>query len=480
MGKSVFKNCLYKTILNVFNIAVPLVLGAYAIKILGKDKIGVYQYAESMYSIFYIFAAFGIYNYGLREISKVRDNKEKLKEVFSSLFILGLITNIISLTVFVIFILLNFKGTEKELILYLYCLTLFSNVFYVEWVNEALEKYDFITIKSIVVRLIYIFLLLKLVKTPKDLIIYIALYSFQVFLNNIISFVTIKREIGFTFKGIAFTKHIKFLIASTLIASASYLYTGLDRILIGKFLGDGHMPSYVVPQGIINMVFSLIMSIFTVTIPRLSYIIGNKDEKIYDEMLNKIIRCMCIFMFPAVVGLYVLHSEIILIYTSGQVVEGIPVMLIATLYMLSLGLESIVAQQVLYVKGKEKIIVCFIFFCGILNLLFKIILINLGKFSVLSAFSTTCLANYLLFFIQYMYARKVLKVNIRFLNIKTIKYLLISLIFIPIAMIIKRFISENMFFSIVTIITCCLYYGIVLLLIKDEVILAIIRKVKLT
>lgn len=276
MSKSLFKNFIYKMILNVFNIAVPLVIGSYAIRTLG-DNIGVSQHAESIYQMFYIFASFGIYYYGIREVSRVRDDKEKLKQVFSSLFVIGLIANVVVLVVFLGSAVFSYGGTAKGNILFLYGIALLSNVMYVEWANEALERYDFITIKTIIVKLIYIVLLLTMVKSSKDFVIYSALNCLQITLNNAISYFVIRKEIGFSFKGITIAPHIKFLVVAMLMSSASYLYVGLDKILLGKFVGDEVMPAYVTPQNMDYMVYSLIVSIGAVTVPRLSYVLGSNN-----------------------------------------------------------------------------------------------------------------------------------------------------------------------------------------------------------
>ena len=477
MQKSIFRNFLYKSVLNIFNIVVPLLLGAYAIKTLGNNM-GKCQYGDSIYQLFYIFAAFGIYNYGLREISRLRNDKEQLKQLFSSLFIIGIIANIIVLIIFIYFSISNFKGTDQGLIFYIYNFTLFSNIFYVDWVNEALEKYDFITIKSIIIRLIYIFLLLNFVKTKEDFILYTVLNSLQFFLNNVISFIVIKKEIGFTINGLAFKKHIKFLVIAMLMGSASYLYTGLDKALIGKYLGTEYILSYSTPQGIINMVFSLIISIVFVTVPRLSYALGNDDERMYEEILKKVIKSMSLFIFPAVIGVYVLHKEIIMIYTSGTVPKAIPVMAIFSLYMLSLGFEAIVTQQILYVKRKEKIIICFITLCGTINIFLKVILISIGKFSPVTASLTTCIVNFILVALEYTYSKKILKVNIKYFKFDNLKYFLIAIVFLPISMVVRKFTQEDITFSIITIFASCLYYLSMLFIIRDDIILLLLKKIK--
>lgn len=477
MSKSLFKNFIYKLILNVFNIAVPLIIGSYAIRTLGQDSIGISLHGEAIYQMFYIFASFGIYYYGIREVSRVRDDQDQLKQVFSSLFVIGLIANIIVLIIFITSAVYTEGTSSKGYILYLYAGALFSNIAYVEWANEALEKYDFITIKTIIVKLIYIVLLLKFVKSPDDFVIYSALNCLQITLNNLISYFVIRKQIGFSFKGLTIIPHIKFLVVAMLMSSASYLYVGLDKILLGQFVGESVMASYTTPQNMDYMVYSLIISIGAVTVPRLSYILGSNDEEEYLRILDKVARSMSLFLFPAVMGIYVLHKEIIMLYTGGKVPGAVPVMVIFCFYLITQALDSIYTQQIMYVKKQEKMIIIFMAACGILNLIAKFILIWLDKLSPQSAAISTTIASFLFIICEVIYSRKKLNINIKLMSFDKLKYLIIALGFLPITWGIKLAIHGDIKVSIVTVIGCSLYYGFVLLATKDDIALTVLNKV---
>ena len=91
MSKSLAKNTIYKLILNIFNTGLPFILGMYITRALGTKAYGNFTYIQGIYQYFLAFATFGVYQYGLREISKVRDNKDRLSKVFSNIFIISFI-----------------------------------------------------------------------------------------------------------------------------------------------------------------------------------------------------------------------------------------------------------------------------------------------------------------------------------------------------------------------------------------------------
>ena len=141
MNKSISKNIFFKLLLNVFNLIIPILIGPYALRVLGPDNMGVINFSQTIYGYFYIFAGFGVYQYGLREISRVRDNKEKLSSVFTNLFIFTLITNIITIVIYILFIRNSYYGSQTYVACIIMTFNLVANVFYIEWLNEALENF---------------------------------------------------------------------------------------------------------------------------------------------------------------------------------------------------------------------------------------------------------------------------------------------------------------------------------------------------
>ena len=104
MKSSLAKNAIYKVILNVFNLLVPLFVGPYIAGLLTPELYGIYNRVYAEFQIFFILGAFGIYNYGVREISKVKSDPEKTKEVFSSLFFIGVISNLLVTGFYIIYV----------------------------------------------------------------------------------------------------------------------------------------------------------------------------------------------------------------------------------------------------------------------------------------------------------------------------------------------------------------------------------------
>ena len=108
--KSLFKNTIYKAILSLFNIVIPIIIGPYIVRLLDVELYGIYNKVYSEFQVFLTFASFGIYTYGVREISKIRDDKEKVSKLFSNLCLISFLTNFLVMIIYIIYSILSSAG----------------------------------------------------------------------------------------------------------------------------------------------------------------------------------------------------------------------------------------------------------------------------------------------------------------------------------------------------------------------------------
>lgn len=476
MNKSISKNIFFKLLLNIFNLIIPILIGPYALRVLGPENMGTVNFSQTIYGYFYIFAGFGVYQYGLREVSRVRDNKEKLSSVFTNLFIFTLITNIITVAIYVIFIHNSYYGSQTYIACMIMTFNLVANVFYIEWLNEALENFGFITIKTIVVRIIYVILLLTTVRSSDNLKEYMIVLVLYTLLNNLLSFIYIKRRIKFNFSNIKLKKHIKPMFLVVILSNANVLYTQLDRLMLGQFVSTVSVAYYATAQNISTMINTLLLTVITVTIPRLSNYVANDSDEEYLTLLDKISKLYFLFLFPASIGMFLLSKEIILLYGGSEYMASVPIMMVFSLYIISLGYDTILSNQVMYTRRKEKQQVKIIFIGGLINLLLNILLVVFGKYNGTTAVATTLFANICVIVMENIYVRKVLKVKFNIFSMDKLKYMFVSLLFIPVTFIIRQF-TGNIFesqelnaivISLITVAVNGLIYFLVLFIIKDE------------
>lgn len=470
-------NAIYKMILNVFNLVVPLLVGPYIAGLLDKELYGVYNRVYAEFQVFFLLGAFGIYNYGIREISKVRNDKKKVEEVLTSLFTIGVLSNLIVTLFYVLYFNVRATGIDKYVYLVM-IIQMMSNVFYIEFVNEAVENFAFITKKTILVRLIYLIAIFVFVKKPSDVIIYSIVVSITVFLNNFMSFLYLKRQFKFLFNNIQIANHIIPLIVSLLLVNVELLYTQLDKIMLSPIVNDIAVTEYTIPTTLVGMIATIPLSLISVAIPRLSSYMGIKDFVSYKNTLENTIRTYTSILIPMAFGVFVLSEEIMWLYTKDVYTYAFPVLALAAFARIIYGYESIATNLMMYACGYEKRLTIYLLIGGILNLISNITLAIMGRFSATTSLFTTAISCILVTLLCKNYSEKQLDIKIKFFGKEVIGYFLVGSLFIPVALVVKSLGLGYWFNIIVLVILCVGIYGGYMLITKDPLVNIILGMLK--
>ena len=475
MKKTLFKNTIYKALLSFANIVIPLLVGPYIVKLLDIELYGVYNKVYADFQLFLTFASFGIYTYGVRETSKIRDDKEKVSKLLSNLFVISIMSNIIIVFVYALFARLSSTGITY--ILYLIMMIQFvGNIFYIEFVNEALENYRFITLKTLVIKILYMLSLFIFVKKSTDVIIYAVVICLTVFANNIVSFIYAKKRIKFDFSSINIKKFIKPIFLVFAITNIDLLYSQLDRIMLGKFSSDVSVTMYYIPYYIVSTLVAIPYAIINVSIPRLSYLIENEGKNSYEKTLNKSLSSLLFIIVPMCIGVFVLSKEVIFLYAGEKYMTMVPTLMIACIIRIIISVESTLIHLVMYPNNQEKTIVKYSLICGIMNLTFNSILVLIGKLTPFTCMFTTGIVEISFTILLYSYAKNKIKINYQLFTKQNFTYVLLSLCFIPITLFI-RYLNIGFFTTIfITVLLCVGLYVGFLLYKKDDNIYTILNK----
>jgi len=165
MAKNIKVNALASILVRVFNILFPLITGPYLARVLSKDAYGEFNIANSILNLFIPFAAFGIYSYGIRSISRVKNNMKEISKNFTVLFSINVISSLGIGILYIGYMLLNVNSNMYMLYLAL-SIQIFTQFVTIEWMNEAFENYGFILFKTLFIRvlmLVSIFVLMVVV-----------------------------------------------------------------------------------------------------------------------------------------------------------------------------------------------------------------------------------------------------------------------------------------------------------------------------
>ena len=322
--KSLGVNAFLNGLRSVLNLLFPLVTFPYVSRVLSVSGIGIYNFANTYISYFLLIAGLGIATYAVREGAKYREDKDKISKFASQIFSLNMIATIIAyLLLFASLII--FKNLHN----YISCILIFSlqilfTTLGTEWIYTIYEDYTYITIRSIVFKIISIILLFLLVRKPEDYLIYAGITAFSAVGSNLLnfiharSFVHIKLTTNTNWK-----YHLKPVLVIFAAAIAVTIYVSSDTTILGLLKNDYAVGIYSTSVKIYQITESLLAAVVTVTIPRLAYLWGKKRIDEYNQVLSKVLDSLGIIVLPAIIGLIMLSREVILIIASEKYLPSV-------------------------------------------------------------------------------------------------------------------------------------------------------------
>ncbi|XBG86290.1 oligosaccharide flippase family protein [Enterococcus cecorum] len=170
--KSVKYNLLMNLILKMSGVIFPLITFPYVSRVLLSEANGKIAFATSVVSYFSLVASMGIPSYGVRKCAEVRDNKNELSKIVRDLLILNSIFTLLSYGVFIILLIVVPKFNSETPLFLISSITIIFNMLGVEWFYQAIEQYQYITVRNIAFKLLSIGLMFLFVHSPSDYIIY--------------------------------------------------------------------------------------------------------------------------------------------------------------------------------------------------------------------------------------------------------------------------------------------------------------------
>jgi len=448
------RNLFFTLILSVSQFVFPLITFPYSTHILGPGGIGTINFIDSCTQYFILIAALGIPTYGIREIAKHRNNRIALNKLFSEI----LIIHIISTTIFAILFLLIalFVPTinvHLNLVFAGIALMYFS-AFIVEWFYSGIENFSYITVRSLCVRILSIVALFVILKPGAQPIVYYLIIVFTAALTGFLNIVNLRKHVSISLRGLKLKRHLKPLFILLSSALAISVYVLMDNIILGFIKGDEAVGIYATATKIVKIPFALLMAINAVIVPKVSRAFneGNIDE--IRELINKSFAFLCIIALPITVGINVSATFLVRSFAGPKFLSAVPVLQILSPVTMVVGFTFIFAAQLLTPMGLERILVRISIIGMFFSLICNIILIPLLSYT--GAAITNILTELIVATLCYFITKK-------YIDIKFDKHILFacltgSLIFIPIAFLIRGLNFKVIYLDISIIITCTIFY----------------------
>lgn len=472
--KSLGKNAFLNGFKNILNLLFPLVTFPYVSKVLNVQGIGQYNFSQATVSYFSLIAGLGISSYAIREGSRYRDRKKDFNIFASEVLLCNIISTIIAYLLLGVCMLFIDKLKAYSSLIWVFSIQIVFTTIGIEWLYSIYEEYEYITVRSIIFKIISIILIFIFVKDSEDTLNYALITVFAIVGSNVFNLFHSRNYFQLVKVNIKdCVKHFKpiIIIFASNIAIMIYVYS--DITMLGFLQTDYEVGIYSVSVKIYNIVKNLLSSVLIVSIPRLSMYYGKGEFNEFRNTAQKVYDSITVLLLPAVIGLLCVSQQVVLIISSVTYISAQSSLCILCVALLFCIYGWFFSQCVLMPAKKEKVILIATSISAILNIILNFCLIPIWKEN--AAAFTTVIAEFIMFIVCIIYGQKIVK--IRLVNKNMIGVLIGCIGVIFVCKIISLFDCRITIQLASMIIVSGIVYGIILILFHNEIVFSILRKV---
>lgn len=473
MGKKSMKiNAFLNMSKQICSVIFPLITVPYVSRILQKANYGKYNFGNSIVSYFILLAGLGISNYAIREGARIRNDKNKIEKFSSEVFTINIYSTLISYALLFILLFVSVKLKDYRALIFVQSLAIILTTVGADWINSIYEDYFYITVRYLVMQCLALMLLFIFIRNPEDYIKYAVITVIASSGGNLFNIFYVRRYVHLHFvKDCNVHTHLKPILLLFCNALAITIYVNSDTTILGLLKTEADVGIYSLSTKIYLVVKQVLNAIIMVSLPRLSALLAMDDQQQFKKMANKIMNALCTIIFPSIVGLFALSKECILIVGGNQYVAGSNALRILSFSLAFAVLAAFYYCVIMLPFRQEKICLIASVISALINIILNFIIIPIWNYN--GAAFTTLISEAIVFSIYKYFSRKYPKVGC---SKNVIFSTLIGCIGIIIACaIVRYFIHETVLIIVASILSSCVIYFIIQIVMKNNIVLEIVN-----
>ena len=350
-------NFVMNAILTMSSFIFPLISYPYVSRILLPEGTGKVSFATSLIAYFIMFAQLGIPTYGVRACSRVRDDRQALTRTAQELLIINLIMTALSYTALFLALLFVPRLRAERTLYLLVSLSMIFNTIGMEWLYKALEQYTYITVRSIVFKIVALIAMFVLIHSREDYVIYGGITILASSASGICNFVHARRFISLRPVGrYRFRPHLKAVAVFFAMACASTVYTNLDTVMLGFMTSDETVGYYNAAVRIKSILVSIVTSLGAVLLPRASYYVERGEMDRFRQITRKALNFVFLAAVPMMIYFMVFAKQGIFLLSGENYAGAVRPMQWIMPTLLFIGLSNVLGIQILVPLNRERVV----------------------------------------------------------------------------------------------------------------------------
>ncbi len=399
--QSIKKNFAYKSVLTLSTYVMSFITFPYVSRVLGVERIGLVNFVDNTVNYFLLFATLGVNLLGVREIAGAKNDMDRQSKIFSNILGINLLFTILILAVYIVAIFLIPRFQQLSELFFIGTAKILFTTFLVEWFFTGIENFKYITIRSLLVKLLYVLAVFIFIKTSDDYKLYFILTVGVVVVNATINMLYVRKFVSISFADLFMVKYIKQNMVLGIYTIMTSMYITFNVMFLGLVSNDTEVGYYTTAFKLYSVVLGFFTAFTNVMLPRMSFLLANGEKDRFNELISKSFSVMSTFIVPLILCSIIMAPQIIYVL-SGPGYEGaiLPMRIImpAALFV---GIAQVLAVQVIMPLRRDKVLLLASFVGAIVSLIINICVVSqlrsVGSAIVLLSAETVVTATYIIY-----------------------------------------------------------------------------------
>lgn len=462
--KSITNNFIFNLIYSIFSILIPIITTPYISRVFSAGGIGDYSYTSAILTYFTLVAALGSTSYSKREIAFRQDNQDLRDSFFWEIFLLRVLLVFIATIIYFIMV---FLSSEYQFLFLVQYFSLFAIAIDISWLFQGMENFQIIAVRDMVIRIIATCVIFIFIRNKTDVWKYALINSLATFFSAVYmwKYVPIfinKKKISFS----SVLKHIRPCLRLFIPLVAINIYTMIDKVMIKNMTNNIQVGYYTQAEKIIKLILTVLTTIGTIMLPRISYLFAKKNFIEIKKKLSESIQFVIFLAFPMMFGVISIADEFVPIFLGKGYDDVSGLMKILSLLFVFIGLSGNVGGPLLTPLKREGKYTIAVISGSFVNIILNFILIP--KYNAAGAALSTVVAEGTVMMLSIIFTRDF--INIKYLLRNICKYGFLSLVMFIIIRSIRCYIYSSYIYIIVSVLVGCTFYIFVLYILDDNMI----------
>ncbi len=394
-NSTIVKNFSYLSLLQLFNMLLPLITYPYLIRVLGSDLYGLVVYAQGAIAFFQIFINFGFDVSATKRVSENVENKKNISEILFSVLFSKAILMIIGFIVLLVLINTVELFRAESLLFIFSFLICFNELLFPIWYFQGIQEMKYITIINLISRVVFVLVIFLVVRFPEDYVYVPLINGIGAFIGGGIALYVIFRQkkVPVLLPSFIKMKHIFMESVPFFFSrSANVFNAKTNTILLGTFLGYTEVAYYDLAYKLISIMQVPFMLLSQAIYPNMA---RTKNMKLIQKLIKYVLLAGVIVM----IGTLVFAELIVWIIGGQEMLDATLVLRIMSPYIPIVAMSYLFGASVLVVSGYSKdynlsVIFSFVFYVCLLGVVYCISDFNLITVAIIFVLPELFIASY--------------------------------------------------------------------------------------